>query len=91
VLIPKSDFQALLQAKHASPHAVLGMHPYAKGKISGVVVRALLRGIQQCAVVDPASGESWPMTSISAEGLYEVLIPQRAAVFRYQLRATDVA
>ena len=43
VLLPKTDFHALLQARHASPHAVLGMHPHTKGRSAGVVVRALLR------------------------------------------------
>src|SRR6185503_616149 len=60
-----------------------------KGKTAGVVVRAFLRAIKHCAVVDPATSESWTMTSISAEGLYEVFIPTRDEVFRYQLRATD--
>jgi len=88
VLIPKTDLLALLQARHASPHAVLGMHPQTKGRSAGVVARALLREAGQCTVVDAAGGETWPMTLISPEGLFEAVIPKRPKVFRYQLRAT---
>ena len=89
VLLSKNDLHALLQARHASPHAVLGMHPTTKGRTAGVIVRALLRQAGQCAVVDVTSGEVWPMTSLAPAGLFEVLIPKRPRVFRYQLRSTQ--
>jgi len=88
VLLPKTDFHTLLQARHSSPHAVLGMHPHKQGRSAGVVVRALLREAGDCAVVDVTSGEAWPMAAISPEGLFEVFIPKRPQVFHYQLRTT---
>ena len=88
MIIPKTDLHALLQARHASPHAVLGMHPHTKGRSKGVVVRALLRQAGQCEVVEVAGGVAWPMASVSPDGMFEVFIPKRPQVFRYQLRAT---
>jgi 1,4-alpha-glucan branching enzyme len=87
VILPKPDLTALLNASHTSPHSVLGMHPHTRGQSKGVVVRAFLRNVASCAVVDVASGEDWPMKSIAPEGLFEVFIPKRPAVFGYQLRA----
>ena len=58
----------------------------ARGKTKGVVVRALLRNVENCAVVDVATGEDWPMTSIANDGMFEVFIAKRPEVFGYQLR-----
>ncbi len=91
VLTAKTDIAALLQAKHPAPHAVLGMHPHARGRSKGVVVRALVRSAASCAVVDPATGEAWSMKAIASEGLFEVFIPKRPEVFRYQLRTGTLA
>ena len=84
------DLQALLQGRHATPHSVLGMHPYVRGRTSGVVVRALLRGAVSCEVVEPEvrTRRPRPMQLLAPEGLFEVSIPRRAEVFKYQLRAT---
>ncbi len=56
-----------------------------------MIVRALLRNAASCAVVDLASGETWPMTPIAPEGLFEVFIAKRPGVFRYQLRTLTAA
>jgi 1,4-alpha-glucan branching enzyme len=90
VIISPTDLQALLQATHSAPHAVLGMHPCTFKRSKGVVVRALLRGAVACEVIDldaPAP-LAWPMERLAPEGCFEVFIPKRPAVFRYQLRAT---
>jgi len=86
VLIAKADLQSLLQARHASPHSVLGMHP----RKDGVVVRALLQGALSCEVAEPDApgAPGLPMKRLAPEGFFEVAIPKRAAVFKYQLRAT---
>ena len=83
------DLQALLEARHASPHSLLGMHPWTYKRSHGVVARAMVRGAEQCEIVDLAS-EPWkkfPMTKIAPEGVFEVFIPKRPEVFRYQVRA----
>ncbi len=91
VIISQKDRTDLLNASHTSPHSVLGMHPHTKGKTKGLVVRALVRGAEACIVVDPAPNEQWPMELVAEEGLFEVFIPKRAAVFRYQLRVKTPA
>ncbi|HYD83242.1 MAG TPA: 1,4-alpha-glucan branching protein GlgB [Opitutus sp.] len=91
MIISTTDLADLLNAQHTSPHSVLGMHPMARGKTKGVVVRALLRNVENCAVVDVAAGEDWPMTSIANDGMFEVFIAKRPEVFGYQLRVKTPA
>ncbi|MBS0662291.1 MAG: 1,4-alpha-glucan branching protein GlgB [Verrucomicrobia bacterium] len=64
------------------------MHPHTRGKGAGVVVRAFVRGAAECAVVDPATADAWPMKRLADEGFFEVFISKRPKVFRYQLRVT---
>ncbi len=83
------DLQGLLEARHASPHSLLGMHPWTYKRSQGVVARAMVRGAEHCEIVDLTS-EPWkkfPMTKIAPEGVFEVFIPKRPEVFKYQVRA----
>jgi 1,4-alpha-glucan branching enzyme len=64
------------------------MHPHQRGRSRGVVVRALVRDADACAVMEVAGGTQWPMKRLAPEGLFEVFIPKRPEVFRYQLRVT---
>ncbi|OHE89614.1 MAG: 1,4-alpha-glucan branching enzyme, partial [Verrucomicrobia bacterium RIFCSPLOWO2_12_FULL_64_8] len=92
--ITRVDLKALVGARHHHPHKLLGMHPAKAGRTAGVVVRALLRDAAECLVVDARNAEAlmaggaprWPMTRLAPEGLFEALIPDEPAVFRYQLR-----
>ena len=90
MIISKADLAALLNAKHAAPHGVLGMHPHTRGKSQGVVARALLREAVTCEVVelDATPPQAHEMKRLAPEGLFEVFIAKRPGVFRYQLRAT---
>lgn len=90
VLISKTDLASLLQAKHASPHSVLGMHPATYRRSAGVVARAFVSGAVSCEVVDLDANprSTFAMTQLAPEGLFEVFIPEHRDVFRYQLRAT---
>ncbi len=90
VIILKSELAALLNAKHATPHAVLGMHPHKRARSQGVVVRAFLRDVVACEVIelDAQPPHAHPMTRIADGGVFEVFIAKRPDVFRYQLRAT---
>ena len=90
MLISKTDLSALLDAKHPSPHSVLGMHPVTYKRSKGVVARALLHGATTCEVIelDGKTPKAHAMTRLAPEGVFEVFIAKRAAVFRYQLRAT---
>jgi len=88
VIIPQDLLERFLNATASHPHDSLGMHPWKVGRVHGVVVRAFVSGASACAVVDPASGETWAMTRLAEAGFYEVFIPKRKTVFRYQLRVT---
>jgi 1,4-alpha-glucan branching enzyme len=61
-----------------------------RSRSRGVVVRALLRDAVACEVVDMDAQPqaSFAMARIAQEGAFEVFVPKRPAVFRYQLRAT---
>ncbi len=91
MIISPTDLADLLKAQHTSPHSVLGMHPITRGRSKGVVVRAFLRNVASCAVVDVASGQDWPMKPVAEEGMFEVFIAKRPEVFGYQLRVTTPA
>ncbi len=91
MITSKPDLAALLNATHAAPHGVLGMHPVKRGRSQGVVVRSLVRDAVTCAVVEldakggPVAHE---LKQIAAEGFFEGFIAKRPNVFRYQLRVT---
>jgi 1,4-alpha-glucan branching enzyme len=86
VLVAKPDLKALLQARHAFPHSVLGMHPAVQRRSKGVVVRAFLPGARECAVVEEGV-PAVPMKLIAPEGFFEVFVPRRPSVYAYRLRA----
>jgi 1,4-alpha-glucan branching enzyme len=89
VIISKTDLASLLNAKHATPHSVLGMHMHKRGRSEGVVARAFLSGAVACEVVelDAQPQKCFPMTRIAPDGVFEVFIAKHPQVFRYQLRA----
>ena len=89
VILSKTDLHALLEARHAAPHSVLGMHPLTRRRSKGVVVRAFLRDAVACDVVDLGANppNAFPMTRLADQGVFEVFLPKCPDVFRYQLRA----
>ncbi|MEX2043892.1 MAG: alpha-amylase family glycosyl hydrolase, partial [Opitutus sp.] len=90
VLISTTDLKALLEARHASPHSVLGMHPVRHKRTKGVVARACVSGAESCAIIDLTADPHprFEMTRLASEGVFEVFIPKRPDVFRYQIRVT---
>src|SRR5688572_24240261 len=66
------------------------MHPITHKRTKGVVVRAFVSGAEGCEVVDLTSDpwKKFPMTKLAPEGMFEVFLPKRADVFKYQLRAS---
>ena len=91
MILPKPDIEAILQARHGSPHSVLGMHPCTYRRSRGLVVRAFLRDAAACEVVltDASPAESYPMKLLAPEGLFEVFLARRPEVCGYALRATS--
>ncbi len=88
MIITQTELDSFLKATNAQPHAHLGMHPLKKGKTAGVVARAFIRDAAKCEVVELAGEKRYSMEQLAPEGFFEVFIPDRADVFRYQLRAT---
>ncbi len=87
MILPKTDLEALLHARHGAPHAVLGMHPITYRRSQGLVVRAFLRDTARCEVVlvDDSPPTRVEMKLVAPEGLFEVFIPKRAEVCAYEL------
>ena len=89
--LSKNDAKDILQARHGSPHSVLGMHPFTSRRGPGLVVRAFLRDAAACDVVliSDSPPSVFPMDSLAPEGLFEAFIATRADVCAYELRATS--
>jgi 1,4-alpha-glucan branching enzyme len=82
-MLSPADAQALVQARHHDPFAVLGMHADAAAHLW---VRALLPGAQSVQVLDAASGRSLVSLKPRHEaGLFESVIPRRKNRFDYRL------
>uniref|UniRef100_UPI00404B7062 1,4-alpha-glucan branching protein GlgB n=1 Tax=Cephaloticoccus sp. TaxID=1985742 RepID=UPI00404B7062 len=85
MILSVSDLTSLMGARHASPHDLLGMHNCSYQKKRGLVVRVVLQDAAECAVVDPAKQERWPMERLDEAGAFEVFLPRRRKAFHYQL------
>lgn len=86
VILPKKELELLLNARHATPHDILGLHPQkGKGK-KGLVARAFLADAVSCEVVDVESDERWALDKLDKEGFFEGVIPDRKKPFNYRLR-----
>jgi 1,4-alpha-glucan branching enzyme len=85
---PASDAEKIVAAVHSQPHSYLGMHKAQQGAANGVVVRAFVPDAAECEVVALSTKRSQAMQQIDKAGLFEVLLPRRKDVFKYQLRVT---
>ncbi|WP_221029037.1 1,4-alpha-glucan branching protein GlgB [Actomonas aquatica] len=81
-----AQIDTLLTAKEAQPHSVLGLHLGKKGKSAGLVGRAFVKDAVSCELIDLEADKAIPMEQIDEAGLFDVFIPRRRKVFRYQLR-----
>ncbi len=88
MIISPQELDRFLQARSASPHSLLGMHPMKKGRTQGLVVRAFLRQAAACSVVEVGTAKTHPLKPIATEGFFEGFLPKRKAPFSYQLRVT---
>ncbi len=90
MILTPVELASFIEARCACPHDFLGMRPAKKGRSHGLIVRAFIREAKACEVVDLADkhAPAVEMESLAQEGFFEVFIPSRKDVFRYQLRAT---
>jgi 1,4-alpha-glucan branching enzyme len=83
-MLSAADVAALVQARHADPFAVLGLHADAGGALW---LRAMLPGATAVAVLDAAGGRRIAALAQRDEaGLWEAVMPRRKKRFDYRLQ-----
>ncbi len=89
MILTRDEFKSLVQVRHRSPHALLGMHPLGGG--SGVVVRAHAPGAVGVEVV-PVHEPDKPRFRLKRLGrsdLFEGVTRETNKVYAYDLVVTD--
>ena len=85
-LPPDPQVEAIVEARHDNPFAVLGMHRID----SGICVRAMLPAAQQMAVVESATGKiAAEGVRVHRDGFFVATIANRREPFRYRLRTSS--
>jgi 1,4-alpha-glucan branching enzyme len=88
--LPAADAEALVQARHADPFAVLGPHVSRENGATALAIRTFLP--RALAVeVRPSEPGLAPrqMARLHPDGLFEAMFPERVAPFRYRLAVTE--
>ncbi|MEW4566663.1 1,4-alpha-glucan branching protein GlgB [Tautonia sp. JC769] len=83
-----SDIEQLIHASHWDPFGVLGPHVVDADGRSHLAIRAMLPDAAKAWVVDLSGGEPGtpiPMNRLHAEGLFELVIPDRSTAMPYRL------
>ncbi len=84
--LAEADVAALVEARHADPFAVLGLHADAQGTLW---VRALLPGARAVGVLDRKTERRVAaLERRHADGLFEGAVPRRRQLFDYWLDVT---
>jgi 1,4-alpha-glucan branching enzyme len=89
MLLTQDELQSLTQARHRSPHELLGMHPLGDG--SGVVARAFVPNAAKVELV-PTHDKTKPriaLKQLDRAGLYEGVTTAAKQVYAYDLVITD--
>jgi 1,4-alpha-glucan branching enzyme len=83
--------EAIVRGEHGDPFAVLGPHRVAtKGRV-GTAVRVFVPDARGVRLVGPdVPGGPHEMSRVHTEGLFEVVVPGRAAPFAYRLEVDGV-
>jgi 1,4-alpha-glucan branching enzyme len=83
-MLSDDDVDALVQARHGDPFAVLGLHADPQGTLW---VRAMLPGATAVSVLDASKDRRLAALSLRhADGLWEGSIPRRRNRFEYRLQ-----
>ncbi len=82
-MLATADIAALLEARHADPFAVLGLHADAAGKLW---VRALLPEAVSVELIEAGSGRPLIDLEHLRDGFFEARIPLRRKRFDYRLK-----
>ena len=87
--LDKEVMDALVQARHSDPFAVLGQHIIRQDSKTSVVVRAFVPGTQNMYVRSGVNGAVQPMQMLHADGFFEAVFPRRKKLFPYTLISED--
>ncbi len=87
--LDKDVLDALVQAQHADPFAVLGPHLIEQDGKKMVAIRAFVPGAQNMFVRPTAGGSPVPMQMLHADGFFEAVFPRRKKIFPYRLITED--
>ena len=91
MILTDAELESLLEARHRSPHQLLGLHPLGDG--SGLVVRAFLPEAAKVELV-PVHEKGKPkikLQRIHEDGLFEGVTKEANKVYAYELLITDTA
>jgi 1,4-alpha-glucan branching enzyme len=89
MILTEAELRSLVEARHSSPHQLLGMHALGSGE--GVVVRALVAGAAELEIV-PTHEKQRPRIKLKRLddcGLFEGVSKAARAVYAYDLVITD--
>jgi 1,4-alpha-glucan branching enzyme len=89
MILTKSELTSLVEARHQSPHQLLGLHQLGDG--SGLVARAFIPGVV-AVEVQPIGGGTNSKISLKRQGktdLFEGVTTEAKQVFAYELVITD--
>ncbi len=82
-MLTRDVVDALVEARHADPFAVLGMHEHE----GGLWVRTLQPGATAVSVIDAATGRKLAgLEQIHSDGVFEARVPRRRNRLAYRLR-----
>jgi len=83
-VLPDTDVEALIGARHADPFSVLGLQQAADGRMW---VRVFLPHAEEVTVLDGVTGRALcPMLARHPYGLFEAPVPRRRHRFDYRLQ-----
>jgi 1,4-alpha-glucan branching enzyme len=90
ITLRRKHIESIVGADRRDPSDLLGAHVIRYCKKRLVAVRAFLRNAAKATAVElDGDGAQWPMQRTHEHGLFEVRIPERTEVFRYELRIED--
>src|SRR5438874_574030 len=89
MILTQAELNSLVQVRHGSPHALLGMHPLGDG--SGVVARAFLPNAAEVELrpVREKQKPSFKLSRVHDSGLFEGSTAKANQVYAYELTVKD--
>lgn len=86
--VSAQDLGKIAHGDHHDPFAILGMHHVRVEEREALAVRVFAPEADRIAVLAP-NGATHPMEKINGMGFFEIVLPDRAERFSYQLELTD--